>query len=350
MNDHPVSALRTADFDYELPPELIAQEPAARRDEARLMVVRRDSGVIEHRHVADLDAYLMPGDVLVLNNTRVLPARLLGHKEGSGGQVEVLLLHEDEPDTWRALVRPGRRLTQGTRVVLGDGMLHAEIGVDLGDGQRAVRLISLSGSVRDAIERVGHLPLPPYIRQFSGDEQRYQTVYAASSGSVAAPTAGLHFTPELLDRLRAQGINTAYLTLHVGLGTFRPVQADLVTEHRLHAEWATLPPETAHAVNMARGAGRRCVAVGTTSTRTLETAADEQGFVAPFTGETALYIYPGYRFRAVDALLTNFHLPRSSLLMLVSAFAGMDLTRHAYAEAIRLRYRFYSFGDAMLVL
>lgn len=347
----PPTSLSTADFDYALPPELIAQAPAARRDDARLLVVHRDTGGLEHRRVADLPDYLRAGDALALNDTRVLPARLLGHREGSGGAVELLLLREEEgPDTWRALVRPGRRLAPGARVALGDGSLSAEIGADLGDGQRLVRLTASAGAVGAAIERLGVLPLPPYIHGYSGDQSRYQTVYARVTGSAAAPTAGLHFTPELLEQLRQQGVREVYLTLHVGLGTFRPVAAELIAEHRLHAEWADLSAGAATTINSARAAGGRCVAVGTTSARTLETAADQEGQLHPFQGETDLFIYPGYRFKALDALLTNFHLPRSSLLMLVSAFAGLELTRHAYAVAVDQRYRFFSFGDAMLIL
>ena len=345
------SSLSTADFDYALPPELIAQAPAARRDDARLLVVHRATESLEHRRVADLPDYLRVGDALALNDTRVLPARLLGHRVGSGGAVELLLLREEEgPDTWRALVRPGRRLAPGARVVLGDGSLSAEIGGDLGDGQRLVRLTAAAGAVGAAIERLGVLPLPPYIHGYSGDQSRYQTVYARATGSAAAPTAGLHFTPELLEQLRQQGVREVYLTLHVGLGTFRPVAAALIAEHRLHAEWADLSAGAATTINSARAAGGRCVAVGTTSARTLETAADQEGQLHPFQGETDLFIYPGYRFKALDALLTNFHLPRSSLLMLVSAFAGLELTRHAYAVAVDQRYRFFSFGDAMLIL
>ena len=342
--------LRTSDFDFALPPALIAQTPAERRDDARLLVVHRAGGTLEHRRVSDLPAYLAADDVLVLNDTRVLPARLLGRKEGTGGEVEILLLREHAPDVWHALVRPGRRLPHGTKVIVGDGSLRAEIGATVGEGQRVVRLSVQTGEVREALDTLGQLPLPPYIQGFRGDVNRYQTVYARAEGSVAAPTAGLHFTPELLERIQAGGTQLAYLTLHVGLGTFRPVQADLIAEHRLHAEWATLPAPTAELVTAARARGGRCIAVGTTSTRTLEAAAQRTGAVVPFSGETDLFIYPGYRFRVVDVLLTNFHLPRSSLLMLVSAFAGTELVRHAYAEAIRLGYRFYSFGDAMLLL
>jgi S-adenosylmethionine:tRNA ribosyltransferase-isomerase len=339
-------------FDYELPPELIAQEPLAARDASRLLTLDRTSGACEHRVFRDLPARLRRGDLLVVNRSRVLPARLIGTRRG-GGTAEVLLLRDRGGDRWEAMLRPGRRLGPGSRVRV-DDTLDVEVADEppWTDGRRVVRLHVSRGTVADALARAGHVPLPPYIRRADRDEdrERYQTVFAREPGSVAAPTAGLHFTPELLADLADRGVERAEVVLHVGPGTFRPVQVDDVTTHTVPAEPFVVPEETAQAVARARGRGGRVVAVGTTSTRVLESAARGQGTVAPGEGETALAITPGFSFRVVDALITNFHLPRSSLLLLVSAFAGRERVLAAYAEAVRERYRFYSYGDAMLIL
>lgn len=342
-------SLRVADFDYELPPELIAQKPVEPRDAARMLVVHRATGLLEHRRFSDLPEYIEPGSALVLNDTRVLPARLRGRKK-TGGAVEILLLTPVGESTWEALVRPSRRVPEGTVLDLGEE-LRVVIGERLGDGKRAVQLIAHEGEdVFKVLERVGEVPLPPYIHTPLDDPERYQTVYAQQAGSAAAPTAGLHFTPRLLDQLRNQGVSVHSVTLHVGIGTFRPVMTELVTEHRMHAEQYAVPAETARAVNETKRRGGRVFAVGTTTCRTLESAAVEPGTLRPGAGTTDLFIYPGYQFKMVDALITNFHLPRSSLLMLVAAFAGKELIDRAYAEAVKERYRFYSLGDAMLIL
>lgn len=349
--------MRVADFDYHLPPELIAQTPVEPRDAARLFVVERATGRFQHRRFRELGEFLHPGDLLVLNDTRVIRARLLGRKERSGGKVEVFLLRRlagRGGEEWECLVRPGRRLRPGATLSCGSrGELRGLILTETAEGKREVAFTSPDGDPAVWLTRLGEVPLPPYITVPLADGERYQTVYARQEGSVAAPTAGLHFTPELLARLTEGGVRQARLTLHVGLGTFRPVRTEAVEEHVMHAEYWELPPETATAVQTTRQGGGRVVAVGTTACRTLETAARQAGGDAPLaagSGRTDLFIYPGYRFRAVDALLTNFHLPRSTLLMLVSAFAGRDLIRRAYAEAVRERYRFFSFGDAMLIL
>ena len=340
--------MRVDDFDYELPEELIAQRPADPRDSARLMRLRRDTGRIEHRVFSELPQILAPGDLLVLNETKVLPARLIGVKAGSGGKVELLLLRRRSLDTWETLARPGRRLRPGAKVTFGSGELEAEILEELPSGGRLVRF-AWQGTFEQALEKLGRMPLPPYIKAELAEPERYQTVYAKHEGSAAAPTAGLHFTPELLDRLADAGVGIARLTLHVGLGTFRPVAADTVEQHTMHAEYFEVPEACAAAVNEARRRGGRVIAVGTTVARTLETVAGEAGDVQAAGGWTDIFIYPGYRFRCVDALITNFHLPRSTLIMLVSAFAGRERVLAAYEEAKRLGYRFYSFGDAMLI-
>ncbi|HEY8496330.1 MAG TPA: tRNA preQ1(34) S-adenosylmethionine ribosyltransferase-isomerase QueA [Limnochordales bacterium] len=340
--------MRVSDFDYELPEELIAQTPVEPRDAARLLVVHRDTGLMEHRIFRDLPQYLRAGDVLVLNDTRVMPARLFGVKASTGGRVEVLLLRRRGPDAWEALVRPGRRLPVGTRIVFGEGQLSAEV-IDRTEAGGRVLRFAPADDLDERLKELGQVPLPPYIRAPLADPERYQTVYARDAGSAAAPTAGLHFTPELLDRLQGMGVEIVYLTLHVGLGTFRPVQAERVEEHRMHAEYFSVPQATAEAVNAAKREGRRVVAVGTTVARTLEASAAD-GRVRCGDGWTDLFIYPGYRWKIVDALITNFHLPRSTLLMLVSALLGRERTLAAYQEAVRQRYRFYSFGDAMLIL
>lgn len=350
--------MRMADFDYELPPEAIAQEPVEPRDASRLLVLHRDQGRLEHRIFRDLPEYLRPPDVLVVNESRVRPARLVGEKEGTGGVVELLLLRPDPDGAWECLARPGRRLRPGHRLVFGGGELRAEVLASLPGSPAGVRRVRLEheGSLDEVLERLGKVPLPPYIHRELEDPERYQTVYAKEVGSAAAPTAGLHFTPELLDRIRAMGVQVVPVVLHVGLDTFRPVTEEEAEDHPMHQEYYAIPPETARAVNEARARGGRVVAVGTTSVRALESAAlraEEAGTgerVAAGSGWTGLYIYPGYRFRAVDALITNFHLPRSTLLLLVSAFAGRETILEAYRVALAEGYRFYSFGDAMLIL
>lgn len=342
-------SVKVAEFDYSLPEELIAQVPVEPRDSSRLLVMRRDSGDTEHTVFREIPRYLREGDLLVLNNTRVIRARLLGHKE-TGGSVEVFLLRRLEGDLWEVLVRPGKRLRPGARVSFAGGELQAIVEDVTGFGGRTVRLIARNGDVRSAIERTGHVPLPPYIHRGIEDPGRYQTVYASEEGSVAAPTAGLHFTTGLLDRVRSSGISTVFLTLHVGLGTFRPVQVEDVEEHEMHAEYYSIGDEATRAINETRSRGGRVVAVGTTAVRTLETAAGADGLVSAGSGWTRMFIYPGYRFKVISGLVTNFHLPRSTLLMLVCAFGGTGNVLRAYAEAVRMRYRFYSFGDAMLVI
>jgi len=341
--------LRVSDFDYELPEDLIAQQPVEPRDAARLLVVDRETGRLEHRRFRDLPRYLTAGDVLVLNDTRVIPARLFGLKEPTGGRVEVLLLERREPDVWEALVRPGRRVPAGSRVAFGQGGLRAVVLDRTEAGGRLLRF-EPAGELDRRLGELGQMPLPPYIRAPLSDPERYQTVYARQEGSAAAPTAGLHFTPALLRQVADHGVQVAYLTLHVGLGTFRPVQVERIEEHTMHAEYYAVPEATAAAVNKARRDGRRVVAVGTTVARTLEAAAGDDGAVRAGEGRTDLFIYPGYRWKVVDGLVTNFHLPRSTLLMLVSAFLGRERTLAAYEEAVRQRYRFFSFGDAMLIL
>ena len=342
--------MRTSDFDYDLPQDLIAQEPAEPRDSSRLMVVHRPDGRIEHRIFRDLGEYLRPGDLLVANDSRVIPARMYGRK-ATGGKAEVFLLRRLEPQRWECLVR-GHRMRPGVLVVLGkdDARVEAEIE---GVTQAGSRIVRFDRPLEPILSHLGVVPLPPYIHRDLEDPERYQTVYARQDGSVAAPTAGLHFTPELMESLRKMGVRFAFVTLHVGLGTFQPVKEEILEEHRMHSEFGVLPKGAAEEVNRTKSSGGRVIAVGTTSVRVLETAAAGAGpgqRVAPWSGETDLFIYPGYRYRAVDALITNFHLPRSTLLTLVAAFMGKELTEKAYSEAIRRRYRFFSFGDAMLIL
>lgn len=348
--------MKTADFDYELPAELIAQTPASPRHASRLMVVERATGQIAHRHFYEIVEYLRPGDLLVANDSRVIPARLYGRKVPTGGRVEILLLAKRGERLWEALMR-GKHLVPGTVVALdaaGDAPALTCRVVEVTEA--GSRLLEFETPVEPWLEKIGTVPLPPYIHVPLEDRERYQTVYARVSGSVAAPTAGLHFTPELMEQVQALGARFVFVTLHIGLDTFRPVKEEEVEQHRIHTEWCTLPAETAEQINAARREGRRIIAVGTTSVRVLETGgklAAQKGIgdaVVPFTGQTDLFIYPGFTFRVVDAMITNFHLPRSTLLMLVSAFAGRELILHAYQEAVRLRYRFYSFGDAMLIL
>ncbi|HWS56054.1 MAG TPA: tRNA preQ1(34) S-adenosylmethionine ribosyltransferase-isomerase QueA [Pyrinomonadaceae bacterium] len=348
-----------SDFDYELPEELIAQQPAARRDASRMLVVGRASRSWRDRRFAELASELRAGDVAVVNNTRVFPARLLGRREPTGGRVELFLVRRREelgPRTWEALARPARRLDAGARVTFGDGRLRAEVVGLAGAGPERVVRFDCEGDFDRLLEEFGRMPLPPYIKRDGGDlaadaadRERYQTVYAGRAGAIAAPTAGLHFTPRVFEELRARGVRLAELTLHVGYGTFAPVRVEDLGAHRVAAEGFEIPDEAAAEINRARADGGRVVAVGTTTVRALETAADERGRVSAGRGETGLTITPGYRFRAVDVMLTNFHLPRSSLLVLVASFAGRELTLAAYRHAVRARYRFYSYGDCMLI-
>ncbi len=340
--------MKTSDFYYDLPQELIAQTPLAQRDGSRLLVMNRQTGALAHRHFADLPAYLHPGDCLVLNDSRVLPARLLGHREPTGGAVEVLLLHEQEDGVWECLTKPGRKTRPGTQLSFGDGTLRAEVIGTKEDGNKLVQF-QYDGIFLEVLERLGKTPLPPYIREELEDGERYQTVYSRVSGSAAAPTAGLHFTKEMLGQIESSGVSLAYVTLHVGLGTFRPVKADEITEHHMHAEYCEISGGTAEVLNHTRREGGRIICVGTTSCRTLESFVHQDGTFSAASGWTDIFIYPGYQFRAMDALITNFHLPESTLIMLVSAFAGREHVLAAYEEAVRERYRFFSFGDAMFI-
>ena len=345
--------LSTSDFYYDLPEERIAQHPAEPRDSSRLMVLDRAAGTLEHQHFYNVIDHLREGDVLVVNDSKVIPARLYGHVEGRPeAGIELLLLRQRELDTWETLVKPGKRARIGARLVFGDGILTAEVTDIVEEGNRYVKFDydrNTYANIYDILHRIGMMPLPPYITAQLQDNDRYQTVYAREEGSAAAPTAGLHFTPELLEKVRAKGVAIAPVMLHVGLGTFRPVKADRVDEHVMHTEFISVSKESADLINSRRAAGGRVVAVGTTSCRTLESAADEQGIIHPVTGDTGIFIYPGYRFKAVDALITNFHLPESTLLMLVSAFYSRDAMLNAYRIAVEEKYRFFSFGDAMLI-
>ena len=352
VNERIKTNLSTSDFFYELPPELIAQTPAEKRDESRLFVLDRKEGSFTHRRFYDVFEYLKAGDVLVVNSSKVIPARLLGVTEKTGSSMELLLLKMHEDGTWETLVRPGKRAKVGARFSFG-GVLSAEVVAMGEEGNRIVRFAYDEvryGSIYTVLDEVGNMPLPPYITKRLEEKDRYQTVYAKTEGSAAAPTAGLHFTPELLARLRAKGVEIAEVTLHVGLGTFRPVKVDKIEEHHMHAEHFVITQETAAQINRCRAQGGRIVAVGTTSTRVLESVTDENGIVHAMEGETKIFIYPGYHFKAVDALITNFHLPESTLLMLISALADKDTVMRAYAEAVKERYRFFSFGDAMLIV
>ena len=337
--------LKTSDYYFDLPEELIAQDPLMQRDECRLLVVDRRTGETQHRHFRDILEYLDPGDALILNDTRVIPARLLGVKEDTGANAEILLLKRLTDDTWETLVRPGKKLRPGARVVFGDGILRAEILDVMEEGNRRVRF-EYEGIFEEVLDRLGEMPLPPYITHKLQDPSMYQTVYAKFDGSAAAPTARLHFTQELLHEVEEKGVKIGYVTLHVGLGTFRPVKVDNVLEHHMHTEWYNVPPETAKLIHDVKAAGHRVICVGTTSCRTVESAADENGEVRAGADNTSIFIYPGYRFKVMDGLITNFHLPESTLVMLVSAFAGRDHVLSAYDEAIREKYRFFSFGDA----
>ena len=340
--------MKTSDFYYDLPQELIAQTPLERRDGSRLMVLDRESGEITHRHFYDLPEYLHPGDTLVLNDSRVLPARLYGHRVPTGGAVELLLLKDQGDGKWECLARPGRKLKPGAEVSFGDGELTATIAEDLQEGKKLVQF-HYEGMFLEILERLGKMPLPPYIKEELQNGERYQTVYSKVTGSAAAPTAGLHFTKELLQKIQDMGVSIAYVTLHVGLGTFRPVSAEEVTDHHMHSEFCMISKETAELLNETHRRGGRIICVGTTSCRTLESFAKEDGTFEESSGWTEIFIYPGYRFKAMDALVTNFHLPESTLVMLVSAFAGREHILNAYNTAVQERYRFFSFGDAMLI-
>ena len=339
--------MKTHDFYYDLPEELIAQTPLERRDASRLMVLNRTTGEVTHKHFYDIIDYLNPGDCLVMNDSRVLPARLLGHRP-TGGAVEILLLRELGDKRWECLCKPGRKMQEGSTVTFGDGELTATIRQVREDGNRVVEF-DYQGIFLEVLERLGKMPLPPYIKAELQDQERYQTVYSREVGSAAAPTAGLHFTRELRDKIRAKGVNTAFVTLHVGLGTFRPVKAEEVTEHHMHSELCMMNQQTADLLNGTRKNGGRIICVGTTSCRTLESLAKEDGTFAAASRWTDIFIYPGYTFKAMDALITNFHLPESTLVMLVSAFAGREHVLNAYRQAVEQRYRFFSFGDAMLI-
>lgn len=342
--------MKTSDFYYELPKELIAQDPLEDRASSRLMCLSRQTGKVEHHTFRDILQFLDPGDTLVINNTKVIPARLIGEKEGTGGAVEVLLLSrvKGQEATWETLVRPGKKCRPGARIVFGGGLLTAEVTDVVEDGNRYVKFF-YDGVFEEILDKLGEMPLPPYITHRLEDRTRYNTVYAKLDGSAAAPTAGLHFTKELLEEIRAKGVNIAELTLHVGLGTFRPVKVDDVETHHMHTEHCMITPQTAKLINDTHASGHRVIAVGTTSCRTLESMAQEDGTVRSGEMDTSIFIYPGYRFKVMDALITNFHLPESTLVMLVSAFAGKDHIMVAYEEAVKERYRFFSFGDAMYI-
>ena len=340
--------MKTSDFYYELPEELIAQTPLEHRDHSRLLTLNRETGKTGHHHFYELPEFLKPGDCLVLNNSRVIPARLLGHREPTGGAVELLLLKDLGDNTWECLAKPGRKCRIGTELSFGDGRLTAKVMGDGDDGKKLVQFF-FTGIFLEVLAELGKMPLPPYIREELEDGERYQTVYSKINGSAAAPTAGLHFTPELLQQIEENGVRLAYVTLHVGLGTFRPVKADEITDHHMHSEFCEISQETADILNETRRQGGRIVCVGTTSCRTIESLANDNGTFVERSGWTEIFIYPGYRFKAMDALVTNFHLPESTLVMLVSAFAGREHVLAAYAEAVKERYRFFSFGDAMFI-
>ena len=340
--------MKTSDFYYDLPPELIAQTPLEKRDESRLLCLDKATGEWSHHHFYELPDFLRAGDCLILNNSRVLPARLLGRRLPGGGACEVLLLQDKGDKVWECLVRPGKHLREGARVSFGDGELTAEIAEVLPDGNRLVRF-DYNGIFLEVLERLGKMPLPPYIKEELQDQERYQTVYSKVNGSAAAPTAGLHFTPELLEEIRAKGVNIAHVTLHVGLGTFRPVKVEDVTQHHMHSEFYVVEEDQAALINETKKKGGKIISVGTTSLRTLESASTEDGILKAGSGWTDIFIYPGYRFKIVDRLITNFHLPESTLIMLVSALAGKEHIMAAYEEAVKDKYRFFSFGDAMFI-
>ena len=343
-----MDGLKTSDYYYELPQELIAQDPLEDRSSSRLMVLDKETGAVSHHVFREITSFLNPGDCLVLNNTRVIPARLMGAREETGGAVEVLLLKRRTGDVWECLVKPGKKARPGTRLVFGDGLLHAQVEDVVEDGNRLIRFF-YDGIWEEVLDRLGEMPLPPYITHKLQDRNRYQTVYARFDGSAAAPTAGLHFTPKLLQQIEDMGVDLAYVTLHVGLGTFRPVKVENVKEHHMHSEYYQVSAEAAEKINRAKESGHRVICVGTTSCRTVESASDENGHLEECCDNTDIFIYPGYRFKVLDALITNFHLPESTLVMLVSALAGREHVLAAYEEAVKERYRFFSFGDAMLI-
>lgn len=341
--------MKTHDFYYDLPKERIAQTPVEPRDHSRLLVMDRFTGKMEHRHFYDIVDYLRPGDLLVINDSRVLPARLYGYKEDTGAHMELLLLEQKENMVWECLAKPGKKAKPGVKLIFGDGLLVGEVVEVKEDGNRMVKF-TCDGNFYSVLDQIGQMPLPPYITEKLQDKERYQTVYSKELGSAAAPTAGLHFTPDLMDKIRAMGVDFASVTLHVGLGTFRPVKAEEVTEHKMHSEHCLLPKETAEKILKTKANGGRVIAVGTTSCRTLESVATFTGQIQPWEGYTDIFIYPGYEFKVLDGLITNFHLPESTLIMLVSAFAGREHILHAYEEAVKLEYRFFSFGDACLFI
>ena len=340
--------MKVSDFDFDLPEELIAQHPLEKRDASRLMVLDKNTGNIEHRSFHDVIEYLHEGDTLVLNNTRVMPARLIGEKEETGGKIEFLLLKRLEGDKWECLAKPGKRAKIGQSFVFGNGKLKCKVVDIIEEGNRIIEF-SYEGIFEQVLDELGEMPLPPYITEKLDDKERYQTVYSKEKGSVSAPTAGLHFTNELLEEIKAKGINIAYLTLHVGLGTFRPVKVEDINEHIMHSEFYHLDKENADLINETKKRGNKIIAVGTTSTRTLETIGDENGFVREQSGWTDIFLYPGYKYKVIDELITNFHLPESTLIMLVSALAGKENVMNAYNTAVKERYRFFSFGDSMLI-
>ena len=341
--------MKTADFYFDLPQELIAQDPLEDRSSSRLMVLDRKTGEIEHHIFKEVIDYLNPGDCLVVNNTKVIPARLFGSKEGTEAKIEILLLKRKENDVWEPLVKPGKKAKPGTRISFGDGLLTGEVIDVVEEGNRLIKF-TYDGIFEEILDQLGQMPLPPYITHQLKDKNRYQTVYAKHDGSAAAPTAGLHFTPELLEAIKAKGVNIAHVTLHVGLGTFRPVKVEDVTNHHMHSEFYIVEEDQAKLINETKQRGGKIVSVGTTSCRTLESATDDQGVLHAGSGWTDIFIYPGYQFKMIDRLITNFHLPESTLLMLVSALAGKDNIMAAYEEAVKERYRFFSFGDAMMIL
>lgn len=340
--------LKKSDFYFELPQELIAQDPLEDRSASRLLLLDKNTGQLRHEIFHNITHYLRPGDCLVLNNTKVIPARLLGQREGTGAHVEVLLLKRREGDVWETLVKPGKKCRPGTYLVFGDGLLRAQVLETVEEGNRLIRFF-YQGIWEEVLDRLGEMPLPPYITHKLQDKNRYQTVYARYEGSAAAPTAGLHFTRRLLEQIEEMGVSVVYVTLHVGLGTFRPVKEENVLEHHMHSEYYQVTQDAADQINTVKAAGGRIICVGTTSCRTLESAAGENGMVRPGCGNTEIFIYPGYRFKVLDCLITNFHLPESTLVMLVSALAGRERVLAAYAEAVKERYRFFSFGDAMFI-
>ena len=341
--------MKTSDFYYDLPEELIAQDPLEDRTASRLLVLDRKTGAVKHKIFSDVIDYLNKGDCLVINNTRVIPARLIGEKEGTGGKVEVLLLKRRANDVWETLVKPGKKLKPGAKITFGDGRLRAEVLEVVEEGNRLVKF-HYEGIFEEILDSLGEMPLPPYITHKLEDKEMYQTVYAKFDGSAAAPTAGLHFTKELLNKIEEKGIKISSITLHVGLGTFRPVKVDDVNNHHMHTEWYEVNAEAADIINETKRNGGRVICVGTTSCRTIESVADENGYMKAKTGETDIFIYPGYKFKVMDGLITNFHLPESTLVMLVSAFAGKENVLAAYETAVKERYRFFSFGDAMILI